>query len=71
MENAWIAMCYHGNGVAMGSFSGKLVADLVLENQNTECPAVMRGPMARFPLGAARRVLMPPVYAALRIADYC
>lgn len=71
MENAWIAMCYHGNGVAMGSYSGKLVADLVLGNRNTECPAVMRGPLARFPLGAARRVLMPPVYAALRIADYC
>ncbi|MGD9294820.1 MAG: FAD-binding oxidoreductase, partial [Roseobacter sp.] len=70
MENAWTAMCYHGNGVAMGSYCGKLVADLVLEKENADCPAVMRRPLARFPFGAARRILMPPLYAALKLGDY-
>lgn len=70
MDNAWAAMCYHGNGVAMGSYCGKLVADLALETENAECPVIMRRPLARFPFGPARRLLMPPLYAALKLGDY-
>ncbi len=29
----WGALCYHGNGVAMGSFSCKLLADLMLDRE--------------------------------------
>jgi len=32
-------------------------------------PAPMRGPLGRFPLGRARRLLMAPVYAALALGD--
>lgn len=61
---------YHGNGVAMGSYSGRLLADLALGRQpDGPYPAAMRRPARRFPLGRARRLLMPPLYALLKLAD--
>ena len=65
----WAAMCYHGNGVAMGSFSGKLVADMVLGRATADCPEVMRKPLGKFPFGRARRIVLPPIYAQLRLRD--
>jgi len=63
-------LAYHGNGVAMGSYAGRLLADLAL-GQETRCiyPEMMQKPMAQFPLGGARRLLMPPAYAAMMLAD--
>ncbi len=63
-------LAYHGNGVAMGSYAGRLLADLALGRApELPYPAAMRGPMGRFPLGRARRLLMPPAYAALALGD--
>lgn len=62
-------LCYHGNGVAMGSYSGRLLSDLV-QGRQPELPystAVQK--MPRFPFGRARRILMPPAYAALGLMD--
>ncbi len=61
---------YHGNGVAMGTFSGKILADLALGNTPDLYPAVLRAVPGRFPLGRARRVLMPPIYGLLKLADW-
>lgn len=69
LKGGWVAMCYHGNGVAMGGYAGRLAADLALGRETGECPSVMRDPLARFPLGRARRALMPPLYAQLMLAD--
>jgi glycine/D-amino acid oxidase-like deaminating enzyme len=66
----WAAMCYHGNGVAMGSYAGRMLADLLMGRQIPDCPSVMREPLARFPLGGARRLLMPPLYARLMAGDW-
>ena len=60
-------MAYHGNGVAMGSWSGSLLARLI-QGEN-DVPTVMRTPLARFPLGPLRRMLMPPFYIARALAD--
>jgi glycine/D-amino acid oxidase-like deaminating enzyme len=63
-------LAYHGNGVAMGSYTGRLLADLALgRDPGLPYPAPMRTPMRRFPLGRARRLLMPPLYAALALGD--
>ncbi|MBY6140078.1 FAD-binding oxidoreductase [Leisingera daeponensis] len=62
-------LCYHGNGVAMGSYAGRLLSDLV-QGRSPELPyspVVQR--MPRFPFGRARRVLMPPAYAVLGLMD--
>lgn len=64
------AFGYHGNGVAMGSYCGHLLAEIVLGvRSNLPAPDFMKTPPSRFPLGRFRRLLMPPVYAALGVAD--
>ncbi len=60
---------YHGNGVAMGTFSGRLLAQLALGQEPALYPRVMREPPRPFPLGRLRRALMPPLYGAFHISD--
>jgi len=63
-------LAYHGNGVAMGSYSGRLLADLALgRTPEFVYPEPMRKPMARFPLGLARRLILPPLYAWFALLD--
>ena len=52
----------------MGSYAGHLAARLLLD-QGARVPVAMRTPLARFPLGPWRRLLMPPFYAGLALAD--
>lgn len=59
--NAWAGLAYHGNGVAMGTFTGALLADLALGRSRPG--AVFSAPLRRFPLGRARRALLAPAFA--------
>ena len=64
------AMCYHGNGVGMASYSGALLADLV--QQKPPCrpyPEALKRPLARFELGRFRRAIMPFAYAGFALSD--
>jgi glycine/D-amino acid oxidase-like deaminating enzyme len=65
----WAALCYHGNGVSMGSYAGRMVADLLSGAEAERYPAIMQRPLERFPLGRLRRALMPPLYAGLWLQD--
>jgi len=69
MKNTFAGLCYHGNGVAMGTYAGRLLADLV-QGRSPDLPysAVLQS-MPRFPLGGARRLLMPPAYTVLGLMD--
>ena len=70
MEGAFAGFAYHGNGVAMGSYSGALLSDLVQEKQpQTPYPATMRTVPPRFPFGRYRRHLMRPLYAYMAWSD--
>lgn len=69
-SDMFAALAYHGNGVAMGSYCGKLLANLALNNAtDPPVPVPMQKPMRRFPLGPARRMLMFPVYGAMGLKD--
>ncbi|MEX0319849.1 MAG: NAD(P)/FAD-dependent oxidoreductase [Ruegeria sp.] len=61
-------LAYHGNGVAMGTYCGRALAQLAL-GRSTALPLVLSQPPRRFPLGRFRRALMPPIYAALALSD--
>ncbi|WP_299779810.1 FAD-binding oxidoreductase [uncultured Roseobacter sp.] len=65
----WAGMCYHGNGIAMGTLSGSILAERILGEEPEVYPVAMRTPLARFPFGRARRVIMPPAYAGLMLSD--
>ncbi len=70
LENAFAAMCYHGNGVAMGTYAGTIMAELALGRAvERPFPEFMRRPLARFPLGRYRRLLLPAAYSWYRFLD--
>lgn len=59
---------WHGNGVAMGTYAGRLLAHTVLGKAGG-IPAVMRDEPGRIPFGSMRRGLLPPIYAGLGLLD--
>lgn len=70
MPGAFAGLSYHGNGVAMASYSGALLADLVQDKPTRfPYPALMQTPPKRIPFGSKRRWLLPPLYALMSLAD--
>ena len=66
MPGAFTAMSYHGNGVAMGTYAGALLADLAQDRAPRRThPQIMQNPPKRWPLGRFRRAWFWPVYAAM------
>lgn len=65
------AMAYHGNGVAMATWSGRAAARLAAGATPDEeiVPAIMRRPLPRFPLPALRLGYLRALYGALWIRD--
>ena len=66
-KNAWAGLGYHGNGVAMGTLAGALLADLALGRG--EPGQVLSAAAGRFPLGRGRRFLLAPAFAWYRLKD--
>ena len=70
LPGAFAGFAFHGNGVAMGSYTGALLADLVQDKPTRlPYPNVMRANAPRFPLGRFRRALLPAGYALAGLAD--
>lgn len=67
MTGVFTGLAFHGNGVAMGSYTGKLLAKLATGSANV--PSVMKGPLKQFPLGSMRRALMLPAYLSSMLVD--
>ena len=49
------SLAYHGNGVAMATWSGRAVAGLISGRANETIPPTMRQPLRRFPIPALRK----------------
>ena len=64
----YAGFAYHGNGVAMGTYCGRVLAQMVL-GQQVEVPKPIATAPCRFPLGRWRRALMPPAYGLMGLAD--
>ncbi|SMX26642.1 Gamma-glutamylputrescine oxidoreductase [Pelagimonas phthalicica] len=58
--NLYATLGFHGNGVAMGSYAGHLLAQHLIDG--TALPATMAAPPGKFPLGRFRRNLLAPSY---------
>ncbi len=70
LPGAFAGFAYHGNGVAMASYTGTLLADLVQGKATRHpVPPVMQADAPRFPLGRLRRALLPPGYALAGLQD--
>lgn len=66
--NCYAAFAYHGNGVAMGSWTGEQVAKLAL-GKPTQMPGFFGRTPRTFELGARRRALLPPAILWYRLRD--
>jgi len=62
------AFGYHGNGVAMGSYAGRKLADLVA-GEAAELPAIMATPLRRFMLPGLRRGYIRAAYVKYSLQD--
>ena len=70
MPGVYAGFGYHGNGVAMGSYAGALLADLALGAQQKRLyPRLFQKPPRRFPLGRYRRHLLRPIYSLMAFQD--
>ncbi|MFU8778049.1 MAG: NAD(P)/FAD-dependent oxidoreductase [Roseovarius sp.] len=64
MPGAFTGLSYHGNGVAMASYAGAILADLAMDRApRVLYPEIMRKPPRRWPLGRFRRAMLWPPYA--------
>jgi glycine/D-amino acid oxidase-like deaminating enzyme len=64
------SLCYHGNGVAMATYCGALLADVVRgADPHLVYPRIVQRPLARFELGRFRRAVMPVMYAGFSLSD--
>ena len=64
MPGAFTALSFHGNGVAMGSYAGALLADLVGgKTPDYLYSKIMQAPPRRWPLGRLRRAMLWAPYA--------
>ncbi|WP_372570320.1 NAD(P)/FAD-dependent oxidoreductase [Ruegeria jejuensis] len=68
MTRAWAALCYHGNGVAMGSYAGALLAAQIT-GRGPATPALMTRGLRRFELGRWRRAILPLIYGWYGLMD--
>ncbi len=63
MPGAFAGLSYHGNGIAMGSYAGALLADLALDRAPRHpYPEILATPPRRWPLGRFRRAALWPPY---------
>ena len=68
-EGLFAGFAYHGNGVAMGSYCGALLANKILGRATLPTSAVLETPPRRMPGGRFRRLAMWPAYLGFALAD--
>lgn len=69
-KSVWTALAYHGNGVAMASYSGTALADLIGGRpERANLPSVLTRRLARFPLSALRPLYLKGAYLWFNYED--
>lgn len=68
-KGIYAGFAYHGNGVAMGTYCGALIADQILGQGELHLPAVIGTAPGRFPGGRFRRLAMWPAYLTYALRD--
>ena len=70
MPSAFASLSYHGNGVAMASYCGALLADLVQDKATSlPYPEILKKPPPKFPFGSKRRWILQPLLGTMALLD--
>ncbi len=69
-QTAWASLAYHGSGVAMASWSGNKLAELILGRKTIDqLPRLYTDPTNRFPFDFLRPQYLKLAYAYYRLKD--
>jgi glycine/D-amino acid oxidase-like deaminating enzyme len=69
-KTVWTALAYHGNGVAMASYSGRALADIIAgKPERANLPSVLTRRLARFPLPFLRPLYLKSAYLWFNFED--
>ncbi|MCP5076054.1 MAG: FAD-binding oxidoreductase [Rhodobacteraceae bacterium] len=69
-ETAWSSLSYHGSGVAMASWSGRMLAELILGSKSlADLPRLYTDRTPPFPLAGLRPYYLRAAYAWFRRQD--
>lgn len=69
-KSVWTALAYHGNGVAMASYSGAALADMIAgKPERANLPSVLTRRLARFPLSFLRPLYLKGAYLWFNYED--
>jgi glycine/D-amino acid oxidase-like deaminating enzyme len=69
-KTAWTAIAYHGNGVAMASYSGSALAHLIAGRpERANLPSVLTRRLARYPLAFLRPLYLKGAYLWFNYQD--
>lgn len=70
-QSVWSAFAYHGNGVAMASYCGGLVSDLLAGGKQSGPPAprFLTRALKAFPLPILRKIYLGSAYLGYRLTD--
>lgn len=70
-DGAYGALAWHGNGVAMSGYTGRLMAGVIagMKGASEAIPAIMRQPLPRFALAPLRRLMLGAIYVAADLRD--
>ncbi|MCW8842635.1 MAG: FAD-binding oxidoreductase [Rhodobacteraceae bacterium] len=68
-DGMFAGFAYHGNGVAMASYCGALLAEQALGRRDLRHPKAITTPPGRFPGGRFRRLALWPAYLAYAMRD--
>ncbi|QIG47555.1 FAD-binding oxidoreductase [Nordella sp. HKS 07] len=69
-KTVWTAIAYHGNGVAMATYSGMALADLIAgDPKRANLPSVLTRRLARFPLAGLRPLYLKGAYLWFNYQD--
>ncbi len=69
-KSVWTAIAYHGNGIAMASWSGSALADLIAgKPERADLPSVLARRLARFPLPFLRPLYLKGAYLWFNYQD--
>ncbi len=71
MNGAYATLAWHGNGVAMASYAGRLIADLMagVDGAAEAIPGIVRHCLPQFPLPGLRRHYLKAAYAGFGVRD--
>ena len=69
-QTIWASLAYHGSGVAMASWSGKAIAEMILgQKKQSDIPKLYSSPTPKFPFASLRQHYLKLAYAYYRQKD--